>query len=93
MGKNIKVICLLLLDIILIFCGCSEKKNSLQPQPTSLYACNDYTMRIRGDGTVEYLYQRDGFAEAVSAKKAGGSRMGGGGADGKVFNIGGSTGI
>lgn len=66
MGKNIKVICLLLLDIILIFCGCSEKKNSLQPQPTSLYACNDYTMRIRGDGTVEYLYQRDGFAEAVS---------------------------
>lgn len=51
---------------ILMLCGCGEKK--VEPQPTTIYAQKDYAMRICEDGTVEYLYQGDGFAEYVSLK-------------------------
>lgn len=51
-----------------ILASCDYGKKKAEPQPTTLYASGDYAMRICEDGTVEYLYQRDGFAEYMSGK-------------------------
>lgn len=54
MNKKMKLRKMFLIVLLcsIPLCACGEKKNDLQPRPTTIYACRDYAMRICEDGTL-----------------------------------------